>query len=110
MEEGQLQESDALERFRRCLPLFQALGEAVRQDIIFALAEHETLTVNRIAEYSHLSRPAISHHLRVLREAGLVAMEQKGKEHWYTLTLDQALEDMKRLIRSAEGECIVHEP
>jgi len=96
---------EALDRFRKCLPLFQALGEAARQDIILVLGEHEALNVTQIAERSHLSRPAISHHLKILREVGLVTVEHKGKEHFYSLALEGALLDMRRMIEAAEVAC-----
>lgn len=42
-------------------------------------------SVSRLAESFAVSRPAISQHLRVLLEAGLVAEERQGREHFYRL-------------------------
>ena len=67
----------AIDVFRACIPLFQTFSDPVRQDIILLLAEHDTLSVNEIADRSVLSRPAISHHLKILRDNRLVQIEQK---------------------------------
>ncbi|MGD7009634.1 ArsR/SmtB family transcription factor [Metabacillus sp. 84] len=94
-----------LEIFRSCTPIFQALGDPARQDIILLLAKHDTLTVNQIAEQSHLSRPAISHHLKVLRDNHLVEIEQKGTQRYYSLSLNQSVNLLKQLIFKIEEEC-----
>ncbi|GMB07993.1 ArsR family transcriptional regulator [Thermolongibacillus altinsuensis] len=96
----------AMELFRACIPLFQTLSDPHRQDIILLLAEHEALTVNEITEHSRLSRPAISHHLKILRDAGLVKVEQKGTQRYYLLSLDNAVQLLKQLIQSVEQECL----
>ncbi|WNQ10123.1 metalloregulator ArsR/SmtB family transcription factor [Paenibacillus aurantius] len=96
----------AMETFRSCIPLFQALSDPARQDIILLLAEKERLSVNEIAEHSRLSRPAISHHLKIMRETGLVALERQGTQRYYFLSLVPSLEKMKELIRLVEEECL----
>lgn len=94
-----------LDIFRACTPIFQALGDSARQDIILLLAEHEALTVTEIAEQSHLSRPAISHHLKVLRDNKLVTIEQKGTQRYYSLALDESVSLLKSLIQKIETTC-----
>jgi len=95
----------AIETFRACIPLFQALSDPYRQDIILLLAEKETLTVNEIADHSTLSRPAISHHLKILRDNHLVSIEQKGTQRYYSLSLDTSVRLLKELIEVVEAEC-----
>ncbi len=92
--------------FRKCNPLFHALGDSMRQEIILLLADHENLNVNQIAEQLPLSRPAISHHLKILREAGLVSVTRKGTENYYSLQLEDALQLLKELIKAAEETCL----
>ena len=75
---------EPVDAFRNCIPLFQALADPARQDIIILLSEHERLTVNEIAVQSTLSRPAISHHLKILRDTKLVTIEQKGTQRFYS--------------------------
>jgi DNA-binding transcriptional ArsR family regulator len=58
---------------------FTALADPTRRRIIAMLVERDR-TVNEIAEEFDISRPAISKHLRVLRHAGLVREEKRGRE------------------------------
>ena len=59
--------------------VFQAIADPVRRDIMSMLAQ-ETLNVNTIADRFDISRPAISKHIKILRECGLVDIQQKGRE------------------------------
>jgi DNA-binding transcriptional ArsR family regulator len=61
-----------------------ALGDPVRRELIDLLARRE-LAAGEIAGHFPVSRPAISRHLRVLREAGLVAVRTEGKRRLYRL-------------------------
>ena len=88
--------------FDLATPLFFALGEPARQKIILLLAEKSALNVGQIAEQSHLSRPAISHHLKILRRAALVSVQARGTENLYSLTMDDALGLLKRFVREVE--------
>lgn len=97
----------AIDVFRACIPLFQTFSDPARQDIILLLAEHETLSVNEIADQSVLSRPAISHHLKILRDNRLVQIEQKGTQRYYSLSLEASVEQLKVLIKLVEEECIL---
>ena len=63
--------------------IFTALGDPHRQRIILMFDDGERLSVGRIVDASPLSRSAIAHHLRVLREAGVLRCEKIGKEVWY---------------------------
>ncbi len=58
--------------------VFQAIADPVRRDIITLLAT-TPLTVNNIAENFAISRPAISKHLKILQECGLIAVHQNGR-------------------------------
>lgn len=96
---------DVLISFRACAPVFNALGDKYRQDIVMLLAQGERLNVNQIAERMPLSRPAISHHLKVLLQAGLVTLERQSRENFYALTLDAALAGLRKLVEQAEVSC-----
>ena len=63
---------------------FAALGDPARRSIVLALADGSA-TVRKIAAPFDMSRPAISKHLRVLKEAGIVTSEAVGRENWYSL-------------------------
>src|SRR5881628_3734210 len=61
-----------------------ALGDQTRQEIVVALSR-ERLNVGQLAERFPLSRPAISHQLKVLSDAGLLVRERQGRERVYRL-------------------------
>lgn len=96
---------DVLVSFRACAPVFNALGDKFRQDIVMLLAQDERLNVNQIAERMPLSRPAISHHLKVLMQANLITLERVSRENFYSLSLDVALADLRKLVEQAEVSC-----
>jgi len=64
--------------------VFQAIADPVRRDIIQLLAE-ETLTVNAVAEKFDVSRPAISKHLKILQECGIITIDQQGRERFCSI-------------------------
>ncbi len=68
------------EKFSR---FFFALGDTTRQQILLVFDPGEEICVNDIARLFKLSRPAISHHLKVLRESQLVTCQKRGKEVYY---------------------------
>lgn len=59
--------------------VFQGIADPVRRDIIKLLAEN-TLSVNEVAEHFDISRPAVSKHLKILQECGIVRMQKVGRE------------------------------
>lgn len=61
--------------------VFQAIADPVRRDIISLLAE-QTLTVNAVADRFDVSRPAISKHLKILKECGIIDIKQQGRERY----------------------------
>ncbi len=67
--------------------LFKALGDETRLSILgFLLAKQDTLCACEIEEHvQELSQPTISHHLRLLREAGLVTAERRGTWVYYAI-------------------------
>jgi len=71
--------------WRRFAQFFSALGDTTRQQIMLVFEPGEEICVNEIACLFHLSRPAISHHLKVLREAELLTCEKRGKEVYYRI-------------------------
>ena len=66
---------------RRCLG---ALSDPTRQQIVSVLST-ERLNVSQLTERFSLSQPAISHHLRILANAGLLIQERQGRERLYRL-------------------------
>ncbi|WP_235603777.1 ArsR/SmtB family transcription factor [Balneola sp. EhC07] len=71
--------------------VFQAIADPVRREIIEILSE-EPLNLNAIAEQFDISRPAISRHIKILNECGLVAIEQQGRERFCIIKPDTLAE------------------
>jgi DNA-binding transcriptional ArsR family regulator len=63
--------------------VFTALGDEHRQRILLTFEPGERLNVGQIVEVSTLSRSAVSHHLRLLKEAGVLQSEKVGKEVYF---------------------------
>lgn len=61
-----------------------AIADPVRRDILLLLKDG-VMTAGEIASFFDISRPAVSRHLRVLRECGLVVDEVRGRERLYRL-------------------------
>ena len=59
--------------------VFQAIADPVRREIIELLAE-QPMSVNSVAERFDVSRPAISKHLKILHECGIISYGQQGRE------------------------------
>ena len=68
----------------RCVEVFRALGDATRLDVFRLIASRrEPICVCEITPRFAVSQPTISHHLRVLREAGLVTATRRGVWAYY---------------------------
>ncbi len=65
--------------------VFTALGDEHRQRILLTFEPGERLNVGQIAEISTLARSTVSHHLKVLREAGVLLAEREGKEIYFSV-------------------------
>jgi DNA-binding transcriptional ArsR family regulator len=65
--------------------VFAALGDAHRQRILLMFEPEERLNIGQIVEVSTLSRSAVVHHLRILREAGVLENQKVGKEVYFWL-------------------------
>ncbi|HKE00370.1 MAG TPA: metalloregulator ArsR/SmtB family transcription factor, partial [Planctomycetota bacterium] len=68
---------------------FAALADPTRRSILGLLHARGVLSAGELARaFPHISRPAVSRHLRVLRESGLVTVERSGREQRYVLGAD----------------------
>jgi DNA-binding transcriptional ArsR family regulator len=76
--------------------VFGALADQTRRGILELLREREVMSAGQIAaNFQRISRPAVSKHLRVLREAGLVQWQERGREIHYALDV-RPLADVHR--------------
>ena len=89
-----------IEKFKACGPLFIALGDEVRQTLLLQLANSgfDGINVTNLSSKTKLSRPAISHHLKVLKDSGWVIPVKKGTQIFYRLNLRTNLNTISNVI------------
>ena len=68
--------------------VFQAIADPTRRAIIQMIA-HKTLHLNAVAENFSMSRPAISKHIKILTECGLISIRQEGRERYCEAQLNK---------------------
>jgi len=83
---------------------FEALGDANRRAIVEILGSGER-SVQEIADQLPISRPAVSRHLRLLKDAGLVSDEADGTRHIYRLRAE-GVEAIRQYFAEVWGEAI----
>ncbi len=71
--------------------VFQAIADPNRRAIL-ALLANQKLTLNGIAENFRISRPAVSRHIRILKECGLVVVIPQGRERYCEARFDRLSE------------------
>jgi len=68
--------------------VFQAIADPTRREIIDMVAR-QSLNLNSVAERFDVSRPAISKHIKILMECGLIEIRQQGRERFCEARLDK---------------------
>ncbi|MEP6737322.1 MAG: metalloregulator ArsR/SmtB family transcription factor [Chryseolinea sp.] len=81
--------------------VFQAIADPTRRSIIHMLAA-KSLNLNAIAENFDVSRPAISKHIKILTECGLVVISQQGRERFCEARLEKLNEVSRWVIQYKE--------
>lgn len=89
-------------QLRECSPVFLALADPIRQDIIMMLTKHDSLNVAQIVERSPMSRSAISHHLKILKQAQLVTSTKVATEIYYALDIEGPVQQLKEFLATTE--------
>lgn len=72
--------------FQQCQKILIALGDENRQHMILEMMKMGScngVRVNEITEKTHLSRPAVSHHLQILKDAGILKMRREATKNYY---------------------------
>ncbi len=93
---------EAKNLFERCSPVFLALGDRQRQKLFLDIAEAGEVNVSELASMSSLSRPAVSHHLKLLKDYGIVDAIKKGTQIFYKIDIFPALESVISLISAIQ--------
>lgn len=93
------------EEFAACQKTLLAFGDENRQHLILEMMQMGKCTgvrVGEITQRTHLSRPAVSHHLQILKNAGIVKMRREGTRNYYYFDADtQALERLLKMLTHA---------
>jgi ArsR family transcriptional regulator len=84
----------------RLAQIFKALGDPTRVRLVSLIAAHEgaEACVCELTEPVGLSQPTVSHHLKLLVDAGLLAREQRGRWSFYRV-VDGALDNLATALR-----------
>ena len=82
--------------------LFKALNDPTRREILELLKEKD-LTAGEIADQFNISKPSISHHLDLLRQAGLVVSVKEGQFIFYSLNTT-VMDEMLKWIISLQSQ------
>ena len=89
--------------------MLQAVGDPIRMELVFLVGSRGPMNVTDIASQFKLSRPAISHHLKVLKDAGVLTDEKRGKEVYYRLNRRRAVDALRSLADAIESCCPMDE-
>ncbi len=94
------------EQFRDCQKMLIALGDENRQHLILTMiqmGECNGVRVGAITEKTNLSRPAVSHHLGILKSAGLIKVRREGTKNYYYFDADtDAMAKLIEMLTSAK--------
>ena len=87
--------------FVKCRKLLIAIGDETRQSIITVLmGSYSGLRVGEITTRTHLSRPAVSHHIKIMLDCGLVSLEKQGTMNYYSLNMGEEFQNLFSLVAS----------
>lgn len=84
--------------WRNISKVYSALGDEHRQRILLTFEPGERLNIGQIVEVSTLSRTAVSHHLRILREAGVLQSVKEGKEVYFWINKNFLVDAMETVV------------
>src|SRR5437867_9045055 len=70
---------------RNAAPIFAALGDEIRLGIVARLAAGDQMSITRLTEGTDVTRQAVTRHLEVLEDAGLVRAMRQGRERLWEL-------------------------
>jgi DNA-binding transcriptional ArsR family regulator len=80
--------------------VFQAIADPTRREIINLIA-HQSMNLNSVADTFDISRPAISRHVKILTECGLLIIRQDGRERYCEANLGK-LSEVSRWVQQYE--------
>lgn len=104
--------SDLAMKFEQNKDVFIALGDEMRIHIIIEMLKLAStnpkcdgIRVGEICKISNLSRPAISHHMKYLKESGIIKVNKKGTMNFYYLDADSKLNNVINILKESIEVC-----
>ena len=97
------QTADLARRFVACSRVLTAIGDETRQHLIVEMMQMgkcNGVRVGEVTEKTNLSRPAVSHHLQILKDAGIVKVRKEGTKNYYYF--DPEMEAFAELISTLQ--------
>jgi DNA-binding transcriptional ArsR family regulator len=95
---------ETMKLLRNAIPTFSMLADENRQDLLMTLFDDGPQTVNQITEKIDISRPTVSHHLKLLSDAGLVKVKQSGRERFYDIDFNASIKTLGTLLESLKKD------
>lgn len=96
---------NALYDVEKKIEFFSVLADKTRQEIIFLFYKKKEACVTYISEQFELSRPTISHHLLIMKRAGILKSRKEGKEVYYSFNKEFVIEQMEELLLLVKKCC-----
>jgi ArsR family transcriptional regulator len=99
-----LEKTRELEReFHACQKILTAIGDEVRQKLLLLMLmeNREEIRVADLADKTSLTRPAVSHHIQILKDAGVIKSRKRGKCVYYYF--DSTCQNVDALLRLLEN-------
>ncbi len=91
--------------FKEEIPLFMAFSDNERLRLFLHIMQNGThgISVKEVSSLSHLSRPAVSHHLKVLKDSGLISARKEGTKIFYSVDRQGHLTKLKENLAILES-------
>lgn len=98
-----MEKERTLAAFAAVMPAFAIFQDARRQQLMTEFCCKGELTVNELTATTSLSRPAVSHHLKLMLDAGVIKVRQVGVERRYSPNLAPVIAQLKELTAALES-------
>lgn len=92
----------AVALLRKNLPIFIALGNPTRQRIMMLLSDGTHRNVAELAKETGLARPTVSHHIKILKKAGLLIVSKQGVNYYYSPQYSTPLKSLREFVSFLE--------
>lgn len=96
-------ELELAKRFEQCGKILTAIGDETRQHLMVEMMKMGQCTgvrVGAITEKTNLSRPAVSHHLQILKDAGILKVRKEGTMNFYYF--DSEMNSLESLVETLQ--------